>query len=76
VRRFLCLALQASGDAGACELLCRLLTDADFQVRHAAYRMLLEKKAQARPFLSALRANPDTAPIAALMLDELLGTAP
>lgn len=74
VRRFFCLALQASGDAAACEFLCRLLADRDFQVRHAAYRVLREKKTEARPFLYARRSQPDTAPAVVRMLDELLET--
>jgi len=74
VRRFLCLALQASGDDGASELLCRLLADADFQVRHAAYRVLRGRKTEARSFLYAQRSHPDIAPSVSRILDELLGT--
>ena len=72
VRKYLCLALQASDDMPAVKLLCEMLTDADFQVRHAARRALKEKKEAARSFLLELQARRGLLPSVHAMVAELL----
>lgn len=73
VRRYLCLALGASDEEQALKLLCQLLGDGDFQVRHAAYRVLGEKREQARSMLKEQRARNESPPSVCRMIDELLG---
>lgn len=72
VRRYLCLALQSSDDVKALQLLCDMLADEDFQVRHAAYRVLKEKKQQALPFLKELKLKHGLLPSVYRMVDDII----
>jgi hypothetical protein len=72
VRRYLGLALGAASDQNSIRMLCDLLADSDFQVRHAAYTVLKARREQARPLLKELRQRAARDSIAQGMASDLL----
>jgi len=72
-KKYLALALQSSNREEELDILCRLLTDENFQVRHAAYRSLKEINSQAvLPLLEHLRSETGLLPSVYNMADDLI----
>ncbi len=73
IKKYLCLSLRASEDQKSLKLLYRLLADDDFQVRHAAYRVLKERKQQDIAFLKKLKKKHGILPSVSRMADDIEG---
>ena len=73
IRKFFCLSLSDRSDNKSMETLCNMLSDKNFQVRHAAYRILKKKPAAAAPFLERLLNKKNQPDITRDMAYDILG---
>ena len=75
VRRFYCLALGATSCPEDMKELCRMLEDADMQVRYGAYRMLQRHAATALPYVRKHKAQVHKGTPAESMIEDLIRCA-
>ena len=71
LKKYFCLSLKSSDNTKAVQILCDCLSDMDFQVRHAAYGVLKEKKV-AESFLIEIKETSGLLPSVYRMVDDLL----